>query len=136
MTLVVDASVVVAGLVDDGPTGRWARALLGGEDLLGPALMPFEAANILRRSVLRGDLGADTGQLAHADLLDLPVTLVDYGVLAARAWELHTSVTVYDAAYVAIAEVAEASLATLDRRLTRASGPTCTFLTPPDTPAE
>ncbi len=28
MTLVVDASVVVASLVNDGPEGRWAEALV------------------------------------------------------------------------------------------------------------
>lgn len=134
MSLVADASVVVASLADDGSTGRWARSILSGEPLLAPHLMPFEAANILRRSVLRGDLSEDLAQLTHADLLDLPVTLVDYLALAARAWQLRSTVTVYDAAYVALAEEADAPLATLDLRLSRAPGPTCAFLTPPDRP--
>jgi predicted nucleic acid-binding protein len=39
-------------------------------------------------------------------------------------------VTAYDAAYVALAEELAVPLATLDRRLARAGGPTCTFLLP------
>lgn len=40
--------------------------------------------------------------------------------------------TLYDAAYVALAEAAEASLLTLDLSLVRAPGPRCSFLTPGD----
>ena len=51
--------------------------------------------------------------------------------LATRAWEFRDSVTYYDATYVALAELLDAPLVTLDRRLARASGPRCAFLTPP-----
>ena len=50
MILVVDASVVVAALVDTGPTGIWAESFLTAESLNAPYLMPVEAANILRRA--------------------------------------------------------------------------------------
>ena len=50
MTLVVDASMVVAGLTDSGADGRWAESLLAGDALAAPHLMPVEAANILRRA--------------------------------------------------------------------------------------
>lgn len=40
MTLVVDASMVVAGLTDAGPGGRWAESLLAGDSLAAPYLMP------------------------------------------------------------------------------------------------
>ena len=130
MTLVVDASAVVAALVDDGEVGRWAEAALDGEGLAPPHLMPFEAANILRRVAHRGDISEDVARLAHADLLDLTVDLVDYESLGSRAWALRNSVTVYDAAYVALAEALDAPMMTLDLRLSRASGPRCAFLTP------
>jgi len=42
--------------------------------------------------------------------------------LLPRVWELRTSVTAYDAVYLALAEVLEAPLLTLDRRLARARG--------------
>jgi predicted nucleic acid-binding protein len=47
-------------------------------------------------------------------------------------WTLHPNVTAYDAAYVALAEELDLPLVTLDRRLSRAVGPTCRFVTPPD----
>lgn len=131
MTVVVDASAVVAGLVDNGSTGRWVRSALGRDDVVAPHLMLYEAANVLRRAVLRGELSHDIGRLAHVDLLDLPMTVVDYTTVASRVWELRESVTVYDAAYVALAEMFEVPLMTLDLRLARANGPRCEIVTPP-----
>lgn len=131
MTLVVDASAVVAALVDDTAVGRWAEALLSADGLAAPHLMPFEVGNILRRASLRGEVGDDIARLAHVDLLDLTVELVGYEALAARVWELRNSLTGDDAAYVALAEALDAPLMTLDQRLARAPGPRCAFLTPP-----
>jgi predicted nucleic acid-binding protein len=68
--------------------------------------------------------------LAHADLLDLGVELFPYEPFAQRIWDLRATVTPYDGWYVALAEHLDAPLATLDRRLGRAPGPTCAFLTP------
>lgn len=131
MTLVVDASVVVAALADDGGTGRWAEELLLADHLAAPHLMPAEAANILQRAALAGDLTADAAALAHADLGDLRADLFPYRPIAARAWELRGNLTAYDAWYVALAELLDAELATLDERLARAPGPRCAFLVPP-----
>jgi predicted nucleic acid-binding protein len=50
--------------------------------------------------------------------------------VAERAWELRGSLTAYDAAYVAVAELVGAPLLTLDARLSRAPGPRCRFLKP------
>ena len=131
MTLVVDASVVVAGLTDSGPGGRWAESLLGGDSLAAPHLMPVGAANILRRAALAGDITADVASLAHADLLDLRVEFFPYQPCAARVWELRANVTCYDGWYVAVAELLDAPLATLDSRLANSPGPRCQFLLPP-----
>lgn len=130
MTVVVDASAVVAALVDSGPDGQWAEALLT-DDLAAPHLLPVEVASVLRRAVHAGDITDDIASLAHADLADLGVALVAYEPVAARAWELRRNLTAYDAWYVAVAELLDAPLATLDQRLARSSGPTCSFRTPP-----
>ena len=129
--LVVDAGLVVAALVDGGREGTWADALLAGEQLAAPHLLPAEVANVLRRAVTGGDLTAEVASLAHADLLALPIELLPYAPFAARVWELRDNVTRYDAWYVALAEALEAPLATLDQRLARSTGPRCRFLTPP-----
>lgn len=129
MTVVVDASAIVAALVDSGPEGQWAEALLTA-DLAAPTLLHVEVANVLRRAVKAGELSDDIASLAHADLVDLRVQLIPYEPVAARVWELRDNLTSYDACYVAVAELLDAPLATVDRRLVRSAGPTCTFWTP------
>ncbi len=83
MTLVVDASLVVAALVDSGPVGTWAEGCLARRwHLAAPHLLPVEVANILRRAVLAGELSADTASLAHGELAGLRVALYPYAPLA------------------------------------------------------
>lgn len=131
MTLVVDASAVVAALVDRDADGAWAEAELGSDDLAAPHLMPVDVANILRRATLARHLTPDTAALAHDDLLALRVQLFPYRPSAERAWQLRANLSAYDAWYVALAEGLGAPLVTLDRRLERAHGPRCTFRLPP-----
>jgi predicted nucleic acid-binding protein len=128
--LVIDASLVVAALIDSGKDGTWAQELLGTDQLAAPHLMPVEVANILRRAVLNEDLSPDSAALAHADLLALRIDLYPYHPFAARVWELRGNLTSYDAWYVALAEALAARLATLDLRLSRSQGPRCLFETP------
>ena len=128
MTLVVDASLVVAALADSGTDGRWAEALLVSDSLAAPHMMTVEVANILRRSAVAGAISADQASLAHADLIDLRVELFPYAPFATRIWALRDNVTCYDAWYVAVAETLGASLATLDARLASAPGPQCRFV--------
>ena len=131
MTLVVDASVIVAALVDSGPVGEWAEALLT-LNLVAPQLLHVEVANVLRRAAHSGDISEDTASLAHVDLLDLRIDLVPYEVVATRVWDLRHNLTAYDAWYVAAAELMGCPLATLDQRLAAAPGSACTFHTPGD----
>lgn len=130
MSLIVDASVIVAALVDSGPDGEWAAGVIEGQALAAPHHMPIESANILRRAALAGHLSSDTASLAHGDLLALRIDLFSFAPLADRCWQLRENVTTYDAAYVALAEQLDAPLATLDLRLAAAPGPGCTFATP------
>jgi predicted nucleic acid-binding protein len=131
--VVVDASAVVALLSDGGGIGDWVESVIAETRLFAPELMPFEAANILRRHSLAGIIDASSATLAHADLVDLPVDLVSHRVLADRVWELRSNVTVYDASYVALAERVSAPLVTLDGRLARAPGIACAVLVYPGT---
>jgi predicted nucleic acid-binding protein len=131
VSLVVDASFVVAALVDAGPDGTWAEGLLHGHSLVAPQLMRVEATNVLRRAAQLGDLSWDVAALSMNDLLELDIRLVPFEPVALRVWELRGSVTAYDGWYVALAEALDVPLATLDRRLARAAGPRCAFETPP-----
>jgi predicted nucleic acid-binding protein len=42
-------------------------------------------------------------------------------------WELRDDISIYDAAYVALAEALAVALLTADRKLTRATGTRCEF---------
>ena len=130
MTIVPDASVILALLLDGADAGEWSRSLVASESLVAPHLMPVEVAHGLRRALLAKDVSSDAARLAHDDLLSLDVDLHPYEPHGERVWELRGSVTPYDAWYVAVAESIDAPLATLDRRLTRAKGPRCEFRLP------
>lgn len=123
--IVVDASVVVHALGDDGPDGDIARERLRGERLTAPHLLDLEVLSAWRRLVDAGVLDASRLELAVADLLVLRVERVPHGPLLARCWELRPNLTVYDAAYVALAEAVDATVVTADRRLAAAPGPRC-----------
>jgi predicted nucleic acid-binding protein len=130
VTLVVDASVVVAALIDTGADGIWADRTLGSESLVGPHLLPVEVANVLRRAALAGDISADSASLAHRDLLKLRIDLFAYEPFAERVWALRDTMSAYDGWYVALAETLDAPLATLDGRLARSGSGCCRFVMP------
>ena len=129
MSGVIDASVLVAALVDGGEDGNWAEQFLAGGELHAPELVRVEAANALRRLELAGKLPASEANAAYEDMLELNIELQPFEPFAERIWELRHAVTSYDAWYVAVAEALGMPLATLDGRLVRAIGPRCRFIT-------
>jgi predicted nucleic acid-binding protein len=129
-TVVCDASALVALLLDSGADGHWASEALAGARFAAPELLPFEAANIIRRHALAGAVSADQAAQAHADLIDLAIECWPYALVAGRAWELRANLSSYDASYAAVAELLGADLVTLDRRIARAPGVRCGVMTP------
>ena len=125
--LVVDASVLVVALADDGTDGEQARARLRGERIAMPELADLEVASVLRREMRGGALDGRRASLALDDLAALPAQRAPHRPLLARCWELRNNLTLYDAAYVALAEAMHATLLTGDRRLARAAGPQCSI---------
>jgi len=125
--LVVDASVLAPALADDGPDGDMARARLTGRSLVAPELIDLEATSVIRRRMLGGHLDARRARLALTDLVELPLRRAPHRALLARCWELRENVSVYDAAYVALAEILDVVFLTADARLARAPGPRCEF---------
>jgi predicted nucleic acid-binding protein len=123
--LVVDASVLAPALADDGPDGDAARARLRGQSLVAPELIDLETTSVIRRQLLAGHLDARRARLALTDLVELTLRRVPHRPLLTRCWELRENVTVYDAAYIALAELLDVVLVTADARLANASGPRC-----------
>ncbi len=64
VSLIVDASVMVAALIDTGTKGTWATERLRAHPLAAPHLMAAEATNILRRAQLAGRVTRDVAALA------------------------------------------------------------------------
>ena len=128
MTVVVDATVVVAALVDSAPEGRWAETVVGENALAAPEVVLVEATKVLRRLERRREISRMEANGAMRDLLRLDIELLPFAPFAERVWELRHDVSIQDAWYVAVAEAFGFPLATLDGRLRRASGVRCGFI--------
>lgn len=128
--IIVDASSLY-DVITEGPHATWVRdRLVDSDDLAAPELIDAEIVGLLRRDVAAGVLDPSRGEIALAELFDWPGERIAHRSLSARVWELRDNVRTWDAYYVALAEAFECPLLTLDHRLTRASGPQCTFWSP------
>jgi predicted nucleic acid-binding protein len=123
--IVVDASVLVTALADDGLDGDKARLRLRGERLTAPHLIDLEVVSAWRRLAAAGSLDERRANFAMADLKALRLDRVRHEPLLERCWELRANLTVYDAAYVALAELLDATLVTADLSLSNAPGTRC-----------
>jgi predicted nucleic acid-binding protein len=126
----VDASVLVAALVDSSEHGSWAEDVIISGSLHAPELVRVEATNILRRLERSKQVSSAQANAAHDDLMELSLETFGFDPFADRIWELRHSITSYDAWYVALAEALQLPLATLDLKLAKARGIKCRFLTP------
>lgn len=118
--IVVDASVLVDALVDDGPVGDAARiCLVSDPHWAAPAHLLIEVVSVIRGKTLGGKLGLARAQEAVAALSTLVVDHVDAPQLINRMWQLRGNITAYDAAYVAVAELLDCPLVTGDGRLAK-----------------
>ena len=121
--IVVDASAVLEVLLRTEVSPQIERRIFASTQALhAPHLLDLEVAQVLRRYTASGDIEADRGLEALADLVDLPVTRYPHVPFLSRIWELCHNLTAYDAVYVALAEALSAPLLTRDARLASASG--------------
>jgi predicted nucleic acid-binding protein len=121
---VFDASVLVRAAIEKHPTALdWIRRLDRGVDGFAPDLIWPEVANALRREVVAQALRRSDAQHALQLLLGLPLRMQPTERVAAVALEaaLALKLTVYDALYVVLADVLDATLVTADRRLAQAA---------------
>ncbi len=119
--IVVDASALVEVLLgrSSAVLTRWLYdpALT----LHAPHLLDMEVAQVTRRYAARGEIDGARGAAMLAALAALPIQRHAQTRMLGRIWELRHNVTAYDAAYVALAELLDAPLLTLDRRLAMAA---------------
>jgi predicted nucleic acid-binding protein len=121
--IVADASALLELLLDTAAAPLVARHLRAlGETLHAPHLVDAEIASAVRRYEAAHLLSDAEGAAAIADLLALRIERHPHTTLLRRAWELRTTITAYDAMYVALAEALDAPLVTRDARLARSHG--------------
>ena len=125
LLLVVDASAVLATLIDPGDRGDRAAARMADAQLAAPDLLGYEVLNVLRRRRAAGHLTANQAALAVQTWSRLPIDLWPLAPLQPAVWKLTHNLSAYDAAYVALATHLDAPLLTGDRRIARAAGVTC-----------
>ncbi len=119
--MVIDASVVVLGLLNDAK----ARRVMTDEALAVPHLVDSEVAHALRGQVARGVVSETTASEALGRWARVGVIRFAAVGLLGRVWELRENVSAYDGTYVALAESLDCPLVTADARLGRAPGPRC-----------
>lgn len=126
--IAVDANAVVALLIDDAELGSLSRAMYSEHDLAAPDLLPYEVTSALRKLCQLQTVTLRVAEHALHDLALLTISFVSYDHIARRTWELRESVSAYEGAYVAVAELFDVPLLTFDKRLQRAPGPMCEFV--------
>ena len=124
--IVIDASVLANVIGDDGADGKRARAeLRTAQDLAAPDLVDVETVAVLRKRWLAEAITQRRFASAVGDLENIAIDRYPTLQLMRRAYELRSTVTSYDVAYVALAEILGCELLTGDARLAKAPGPRC-----------
>ncbi len=124
--IVIDASVLANVVGDDGSDGQRARLeFRNAGDVAAPALADIETVAVLRKRWIAGTVSDQRFAAAVDDLEQLDIDRYPALRFMRRAYELRANVTVYDSAYVALAEALSCELLTADQRLANASGPRC-----------
>jgi len=125
MEVCVDASLAIKVVVTEAGSDK-ADALFdqwASEEtqLIAPVFFEVETDSILRQKAsLRRELSADQAQLAFASLRALPIKTKHSAEQRERAWEIAREFqfpTVYDATYLALAELSKCEFWTADEKL-------------------
>src|ERR1700732_2151566 len=120
---VVEGSALLEALLRTPAAGAVEKRLFEpSQTLHAPHLLDIEVAQVVRRYAANGEIDAERGRMALADLADLPLQRYPHDFLLPRVWDLRNNFTAYDAVYVALAEALDAPLLTRDQRLAPAPG--------------
>ena len=127
MSLVLDSSATLAWIYSDATTNPIRRLFeaVGEEGAVVPALWRLEIANSLTVAIRRGRIEANFRRAALTDLALLDIAIDDQTDVHAWGETLRVAdsfeLTVYDAAYLELAQRRNLPLATLDGELRAAA---------------
>ncbi len=119
MTVIIDASALVAYLLEESGFEKTRDLLAGGVD--GPALLPVESTNaILEASKSERINRASAREAVEAmlGLLESNIEIHDEGDVLESAFDIAADhgLTIYDSVYLALAQKLQGSMASRDRR--------------------
>jgi predicted nucleic acid-binding protein len=121
--IVLDASAAVEWLLRTARGARVAHRILSSRETLhAPHLLDVEVTQVFRRQVAQGAITVSRAEEALQDLLDVRLRRYPHVLFLRRVWELRDNLTAYDALYVALAEMLDATLLTRDGKLALAPG--------------
>jgi predicted nucleic acid-binding protein len=118
--IVVESSAMVDALVDD-PANPNLLALLADEELHAPALLDFEVASALRGHVLGAKLDPVRLEEAVEDFAAFRIERHQMTGLLGHMLDLRENFTVYDAAYLVLAQALDAPVVSADTKLMEAT---------------
>jgi len=127
VSLVLDASLTLGWYFDDERTSAGEALLerVSEEGAVVPALWRYEVANGLQMAVRRKRIGAAYRDASLADLRVLPITIERTGDdvvwTAMIGFADRFGLTIYDAAYIELAQRRGLPLATADRAMRTAA---------------
>jgi len=115
--IVVDANVIVQACIEQNGLGR-----LRNHELTAPPIMASETVSTLRELAFRGELTAELAKVAMDRFQAMQFETLAPERLWSTAWNVAESLgsaKTYDAEYVALAQITDCALVTLDARLAR-----------------
>ena len=118
--IVIESSAMVNALVGE-PADPDLLALLADEELHAPALLDFEVASALRGHVLGGKLDPVRLDEAVDDFTAFRIERHPMIDLLRHMLDLRDNFTVYDAAYLVLAQALEAPVVSADAKLREAA---------------
>lgn len=119
--IVADASAIGDVLLDNRYAPAIRSVLVGHSVIHVPEHFHIEVISMLRRHAQRGDLGERRCAQALRDLSDMRIVRYSVAELLDAVWELRERLSVYDAAYLALARDLGLSLLTRDKGLAQAA---------------
>jgi len=97
--------------------------------LAAPSVVDLEVYGVWRRLMLQGVVTASEARDGIELYSAMQIRRHEHVMLLPRVWQLRHDITVFDAAYVALAEALGVPLLTADRKLARTASRYCEVIT-------